>query len=112
MSKGGGRRQSQAIFPRPSIQLWCHALHGMLAGLHTAFQGHDIASSETASAHGVESGVAISTEDEGVCRDHSVEDGLEYVATWNSAQMPSEDLQSVINGLQSNSKQLPHFSKL
>ena len=95
------------MFPRPSIWLWW-----MLLELHTAFQGHDIPFSKTAGAHGIESSVASSTEDEGVCRDHSVEDGLEYVATWNSAQMPSEDLQSVINGLKSNSKQLPQFSKL
>jgi hypothetical protein len=30
------------------------------------------------------------------CRDHSVQDGLDYVATWNSAQLPqSGDLQEV-----------------
>ena len=27
-------------------------------------------------------------------------DGLEYVATWNSAQMPSEDLHKVTQSLQ------------
>ncbi len=45
-------------------------------------------------------------------RDHSVGEGLEYVATWNSAQMPSQDLQTVIKALLSKSKQPPHFSKL
>ena len=46
------------------------------------------------------------------CRDHSVGEGLEYVATWNSAQMPSQDLEVVTKNLLSKSKQLPRFSKL
>ena len=54
----------------------------------------------------------VSTEYQGLHRDHSIDDGLEYVATWNSAQMPSEDLQTVIKALQSKSKQPPHFSKM
>ena len=47
-----------------------------------------------------------------VCRCHSVGDGLEYVATWNSAQMPSEDLLKVTQSLQSKDMQPLRFSKL
>ena len=36
-------------------------------------------------------------------------DGLDYVATWNSAQMLSEDMQKVMQALASRSKQQPHF---
>ncbi len=42
----------------------------------------------------------------------TVSNGLDYVATWNSAQMLSEDIQTVIESLARKSKQLPHFSKL
>jgi enoyl-CoA hydratase len=45
-------------------------------------------------------------------RDHSVGEGLEYVATWNSAQMPSKDLEAVTKNLLSKSKQQLLFSRL
>ncbi|EIE24808.1 ClpP/crotonase [Coccomyxa subellipsoidea C-169] len=45
-------------------------------------------------------------------RDMTVSNGLDYVATWNSAQMLSEDIQTVIESLARKSKQLPPFSKL
>ena len=47
-----------------------------------------------------------------LCRDHSVADGLDYVATWNSAQLPSADLQAVFGSLGSRQKQPPVFAKL
>lgn len=43
-------------------------------------------------------------------RDHSVEDGLEYVATWNSAQMVSDDLTAGMNAAVTRSS--PSFSKM
>ena len=43
-------------------------------------------------------------------RDHTVKDGLEYVATWNAAQLQSKDLVTAITGQMS--KQVPTFSKL
>lgn len=45
-------------------------------------------------------------------RDHTVSDGLDYVATWNSAQMLSEDMQKVMQTLASKSREQPRFSKL
>ncbi|BDA49242.1 Delta(3,5)-Delta(2,4)-dienoyl-CoA isomerase, mitochondrial [Coccomyxa sp. Obi] len=45
-------------------------------------------------------------------RDHRVSDGLDYVATWNSAQMLSEDMQKVMQTLASKSREQPQFSKL
>lgn len=54
-------------------------------------------------------------------RDHSVEDGLEYAATWNGAALQSEDLhRSMQAGLSNKSKNdskgaaatHPKFSKL
>ena len=47
-----------------------------------------------------------------LCRCNSVGNGLEYVATWNSAQMPSEDLHKVTQSLQSKAMQPTRFSKL
>ncbi|KAK9918581.1 hypothetical protein WJX75_005126 [Coccomyxa subellipsoidea] len=46
------------------------------------------------------------------CRDSTVRNGLEYVATWNSAQMLSQDMDRVIESLARKSKQPPRFSKL
>ncbi len=46
------------------------------------------------------------------CREHSTADGLDYVATWNSAQLPSRDLEAVFASLGSRSKQPPVFAKL
>lgn len=48
----------------------------------------------------------------GWCRDSTVRNGLEYVATWNSAQMLSQDMDRVIESLARKSKQPPRFSKL
>ena len=46
-----------------------------------------------------------------VCRDHSVQDGLDYVATWNSAMLPqSADLGEVFAAKAEGRK--PAFSKL
>eukprot|EP00271_Cylindrocystis_brebissonii_P009860 TRINITY_DN2534_c0_g1_i1.p1 TRINITY_DN2534_c0_g1~~TRINITY_DN2534_c0_g1_i1.p1 ORF type:complete len:279 (+),score=31.39 TRINITY_DN2534_c0_g1_i1:350-1186(+) len=43
-------------------------------------------------------------------RDHSVADGLEYVATWNSAMLISTDIREVLKA--SSEKRVPQFSKL
>ena len=47
-----------------------------------------------------------------MCRDHSVTDGLDYVATWNSAQLPSKDLEAVFASLGSQQKKAPVYAKL
>lgn len=39
-------------------------------------------------------------------------DGLDYVATWNSAQLPSQDLQLALQALALKPKQAPRFAKL
>lgn len=44
-------------------------------------------------------------------RDHSVEDGLEYVATWNGAALQSEDLARAM-GAKLKGGAPPTFSKL
>lgn len=41
-------------------------------------------------------------------RDHSVEDGLEYIATWNAAMLQSADLQKAMAAHMS--KQQPEFA--
>ncbi|KAK9814481.1 hypothetical protein WJX72_006594 [[Myrmecia] bisecta] len=43
-------------------------------------------------------------------REHSVADGLEYVATWNAAMLPSSDLQEVL--LAMAQRREPKFAKL
>ena len=40
-------------------------------------------------------------------RDHSVADGLNYIATWNAAMLMSNDLQAAM--MASMSKQVPKF---
>jgi hypothetical protein len=40
-------------------------------------------------------------------RDHSVADGLNYVATWNAAMLMSDDLQQAM--MAGMSKQTPQF---
>jgi hypothetical protein len=45
-------------------------------------------------------------------RDCSVGEGLDYVATWNSAQLLSEDLYNVVNSLTKISMRTPTFSKM
>lgn len=46
----------------------------------------------------------------GFSRNHTVEDGLRYVAVWNSAMVKSEDVSIAISAAMS--KQVPKFSKL
>jgi len=41
-------------------------------------------------------------------RDHSVEDGLNYIATWNAAMLQSEDMQIAMAAHMS--KQTPEFA--
>ena len=43
-------------------------------------------------------------------RDHTVADGLEYVAALNSAQLPSADLQDVFRAVAA--REQPRFSKM
>lgn len=43
-------------------------------------------------------------------RDHTVDDGLKYVATWNSVMLQTEDLPVAMMSAMSKSK--PKFSKL
>jgi hypothetical protein len=45
-----------------------------------------------------------------ICRDHAVGEGLEYVATWNSAQLLSEDLHEAFAALMAKRK--PTYSKM
>lgn len=40
-------------------------------------------------------------------RDHSVADGLQYIATWNAAMLMSEDIQQAV--MASMSRQVPQF---
>jgi enoyl-CoA hydratase len=40
-------------------------------------------------------------------RDHRIDDGLEYVATWNAAMLQSVDLRTAV--MASMSKQAPEF---
>ena len=43
----------------------------------------------------------------------SVRDGLEYVATWNSAQLVSQDISAILGAMKDGKgKALPTFSKL
>ena len=42
----------------------------------------------------------------------SVRDGLDYVATWNSAQLVSEDISAVLEAIKGKGKGTPTFSKL
>lgn len=44
-------------------------------------------------------------------RDHTVADGLEYVATWNAAVLPSHDLTEVFDAVVRQKGQ-PRFAKL
>lgn len=44
------------------------------------------------------------------CRDHSVQDGLDYVATWNAGQVRSADLREVFAA--KVQRRPPTFSKL
>lgn len=44
-------------------------------------------------------------------RDHSIKDGLDYVATWNAAMLPSLDLDAVLAARKDRGQQ-PVFSKL
>ncbi|HBT56967.1 MAG TPA: enoyl-CoA hydratase, partial [Pseudomonas sp.] len=41
-------------------------------------------------------------------RDHSVEDGLNYIATWNAAMLQSDDLKVAV--MAHMSKQTPEFA--
>lgn len=45
------------------------------------------------------------------CRDHSVSDSLDYVAAYNSAMLPSKDIQEVFSAVVKGRRQ-PRFSKL
>lgn len=46
-------------------------------------------------------------------RDHSVEDGLEYAATWNGAALQAEDLETAMRAaLAKKGTAAPKFSKL
>ena len=45
------------------------------------------------------------------CRDHSVPDGLDYVAAYNAAMLPSADIQEVFNAVVKQ-RRAPQFSKL
>lgn len=45
------------------------------------------------------------------CRDHSVSDGLEYVAAYNAAMLPSSDIQEVFKAVVKE-RRAPKFSKL
>lgn len=45
------------------------------------------------------------------CRDHSVPDGLEYVAAYNAAMLPSSDIQEVFKAVVKE-RRAPTFSKL
>jgi enoyl-CoA hydratase/carnithine racemase len=40
-------------------------------------------------------------------RNHSVEDSLEWIITWNQSQLQTEDL--IINAMAKQAKQLPEF---
>lgn len=46
-----------------------------------------------------------------VCRDHSVPDGLAYVAAYNAAMLPSSDIQEVFKAV-IKERRPPKFSKL
>ena len=46
-----------------------------------------------------------------VCRDHSVPDGLDYVAAYNAAMLPSSDIQEVFTAVVKERRR-PTFSKL
>ena len=43
-------------------------------------------------------------------RDHSIAQGLEYVAAWNSGQLASADVREAFQAMQQ--KRQPHFAKL
>ena len=45
------------------------------------------------------------------CRDHSVPDGLDYVAAYNAAMLPSADIQEVFTAVVKQ-RRAPQFSKL
>ena len=45
------------------------------------------------------------------CRDHSVPDGLDYVAAYNAAMLPSSDIQEVFKAV-IKERRRPRFSKL
>jgi len=45
------------------------------------------------------------------CRDHSVPDGLDYVAAYNAAMLPSTDIQEVFKAVVKE-RRVPTFSKL
>lgn len=42
------------------------------------------------------------------CRDHSIEDGLDYVATWNSAMLMSNDLVDIMTHGRTKSSKADH----
>ena len=46
-----------------------------------------------------------------LCRDHSVPDGLDYVAAYNAAMLPSSDIQEVFKAVVKEHR-MPTFSKL
>ena len=46
-----------------------------------------------------------------LCRDHSVPDGLDYVAAYNAAMLPSSDIQEVFKAVVKE-RRMPKFSKL
>lgn len=46
-----------------------------------------------------------------LCRDHSVPDGLDYVAAYNAAMLPSADIQEVFKAVVKE-RRAPNFSKL
>ena len=45
-----------------------------------------------------------------LCRDQTVQQGLEYVASWNSSQLLTEDIQKSLNAAKQKSE--PLYSRL